>query len=53
MEAAMAEDSNTLIWIVLAAIPVGLLMISLWSRARSPGKARVDTFEQTRMPEER
>ena len=49
----MAEDSNAVLWIVLAAIPVGLLMISLWSRARPPGKARVDTFEDTRMPDER
>lgn len=49
----MGEDSNVVTWIVLAAIPVGLLMISLWSRARSPGKTRVDTFEETRMPDER
>ncbi len=49
----MTEDSNVVMWIVLAAIPVGLLLISLWSRSRRPGKARVDTFEETRMPEER
>lgn len=49
----MTGDGNLVMWIVLAAIPVGLVMISLWSRARPPGKARVDSFEQTRMPEER
>ena len=35
----MNEDGSFVIWIVLAAIPIGLLMISGWSRARPPGES--------------
>ena len=49
----MGNDGTFVIWIVLAAVPVGLLLISLWSRARTPGEDRVEVLErETKSPEE-
>ncbi len=49
----MGNDGTFVIWIVLAAVPVGLLLISLWSRARAPGEHRVEVLErETKAPEE-
>ncbi|MBN9442299.1 hypothetical protein [Bosea sp. (in: a-proteobacteria)] len=42
----MGGDGNFVIWIVLAAVPIGLLLISLWARARPPGEARARTLER-------
>lgn len=38
----MAGDWGFVVWIVLAAVPIGLLMISRWSRAKPPGESRMD-----------
>jgi len=43
---AKGGDGNFVIWIVLAAVPIGLLLISLWARARPPGEARARTLER-------
>ena len=49
----MGNDGTFGIWIVLAAVPVGLRLISLWSRARTPGEDRVEVLErETKSPEE-
>ena len=49
----MGNDGTFVIWIVLAAVPVGRLLISLWSRARAPGEHRVEVLErETKAPEE-
>ncbi|SIQ20754.1 hypothetical protein SAMN05880592_10210 [Bosea sp. TND4EK4] len=49
----MSNDGMFVIWILLAAVPVGLLLISLWSRAKPPGEDRAEVLErETKLPEE-
>jgi hypothetical protein len=42
----MEGDGHFVIWIVLIAVPVGLLLISRWARARPPGDVRARTLER-------
>ncbi len=44
----MGGDGSFVIWIVLAAVPIGLVLISLWARARAPGAARARKLERER-----
>ncbi len=37
----MPQDWSFVVWIVILAIPVGLMLATLWSRAREPGAARL------------
>ncbi|WP_420103920.1 hypothetical protein [Bosea sp. (in: a-proteobacteria)] len=48
----MQSDGSFVIWIVVAAIPVALLLISGWARARPPGESRSRTLEREKKPEE-
>lgn len=46
-------DGNFVIWIVLAAVPIGLVLISLWAKARPPGETRLKMQEnEPRKPDE-
>jgi hypothetical protein len=38
----MPQDWSFVIWIVILAIPVGLMLATFWSRSRRPGTARLD-----------
>ncbi|WP_353183094.1 hypothetical protein [Bosea sp. (in: a-proteobacteria)] len=50
----MGDDGNFVIWIVLAAVPIGLLLISRWARARPPGETHLRVSEsEPEKPEER
>ncbi len=51
-EDAVQSDGSFVIWIVVAAIPVALLLISGWARARPPGESRSRTLEREKKPEE-
>jgi hypothetical protein len=51
-ETIVAGDGSFVIWIVLAAVPVGLLLISLWSRAPAPGERHVRDLAREKKPEE-
>lgn len=44
----MGGDGGFVIWIVLAVVPIGLVLISLWARARPPGEARARMLERER-----
>jgi hypothetical protein len=37
----MPQDWSFVVWIVILAIPVGLMLATLWSRAREPGAAQL------------
>jgi len=38
----MPQDWSFVVWIVVLAIPVGLMLATFWSRSREPGAARLD-----------
>jgi hypothetical protein len=38
----MPQDWSFVVWIVVLAIPVGLMLASFWSRSRESGAARLD-----------
>ncbi|MFC5419734.1 hypothetical protein ACFPOB_09175 [Bosea eneae] len=38
----MPQDWSFVVWIVVLAIPVGLMLATFWSRSRRPGAARLD-----------
>jgi len=38
----MPRDWSFVVWIVVLAIPVGLMLATVWSRSREPGGARLD-----------
>lgn len=38
----MLQDWSFVVWIVILAIPVGLMLATFWSRSRQPGTARLD-----------
>ena len=37
------QDWGIVVWIVILAIPVGLMLATFWSRSRQPGAARLET----------
>lgn len=45
----MTGDWGFVVWIVIAAIPIGLVLARFWSRARDPYVARSED-EPDRMP---
>lgn len=36
------QHGGFVVWIVLLAIPVGLMLATFWSRSRQPGAARLE-----------
>ncbi len=38
----MEQGWSFVVWIVILAIPVGLMLASFWSRSGRPGAARLD-----------
>jgi len=36
------QDWGFVVWIVILAIPVGLMLATFWSRSREPGAARLE-----------
>lgn len=38
----MPQDWSFVVWIVVLAIPVGLMLATFWSRSRRSGAARLD-----------
>ncbi|WP_332683431.1 hypothetical protein [Bosea sp. (in: a-proteobacteria)] len=42
MEQDMEQGWGFVVWIVILAIPVGLMLATFWSRARRSGTARLD-----------
>ncbi|MFC5394293.1 hypothetical protein [Bosea vestrisii] len=38
----MPQDWSFVVWIVILAIPAGLMLATFWSRSRQPGAARLD-----------
>ena len=40
---AIVSGWGFVVWIVILAIPVGLMLATFWSRSRQPGAARLET----------
>jgi hypothetical protein len=38
----MTQDWSFVVWIVVLALPVGLILATAWSRSRGAGEARLD-----------
>lgn len=37
----MPQDWSFVVWIVILAVPVGLMLATFWSRSREPGAAQL------------
>jgi hypothetical protein len=38
----MPQDWGFVVWIVILAIPAGLMLATFWSRSQEPGSGRLD-----------